>query len=218
MGSVCESCGNQNKQGISYIECIYDIKDYIETQIMNDRGEKYINEEIGRKIKILNGNQKESLIFKKRFNKLGINTIKFIIEEKLNDMSYMFNKCSSLKEIHFFSVDTSQVTKMVAMFQLCSELENLDLTCFNTSNVTDLGWMFFQCNKLKEIKGLNNFNTKKVVNMTNMFVDCKKLENLSLSNFDTSNVTSMDGIFCGCSKLKEIQGINNFNTIYVTNN
>ena len=186
MGGVCESCGNVNKQskfenGISIIECIYDIKDYNETQIINDRGEMYINEEIGRKIKILNGRQKESLIFKKKFNKLGINTINFIIEEKLYDMSYMFNKCSSLKNINFFSVETSQVTKMGAMFQFCSELEYLDLTSFNISNVNGLGNIFFGCNKLKEIKGLNNFNTKNVSDMSQMIVDCTELEYLNLS-------------------------------------
>ena len=71
MGGVCESSFNKNKQskfekGISYIECIYDIKDYNETQIINDRGKKYINEEIAAKIKILNGKQKESLSLKKK--------------------------------------------------------------------------------------------------------------------------------------------------------
>ena len=144
MGGVCnESRPTKYGKGISYIECIYDIKDSNETQIINDRGKTYINEEIGRKIKILNGNRKENLIFKKRFNKLGINTINFIIEEKLNDMSYMFNKCSSLKRINFFSVETVQVTKMRALFQFCSELEYLDLTSFNISNVNDLEGIFF---------------------------------------------------------------------------
>ena len=52
---------------ISYIECTYDIKDInSETQIMNNRGEIFINEEIESKIKILNGNQREKLTLKKK--------------------------------------------------------------------------------------------------------------------------------------------------------
>ena len=56
--------GNENKQPkfnekISYIKCIYDIKDYNEAQIINFRGEKDINEEIESKVKIWNGEKAE---------------------------------------------------------------------------------------------------------------------------------------------------------------
>ena len=136
---------NFNK-GISYIECIYDIKDInSETQIMNNRGEIFINEEIESKIKILNGNQLEKLTLKKKFNRIGRNTVIFIIEEKLNNMSYMFDKCNSLKEIKFHFVETIQVNRMRALFESCNELEYLDLTNFNTSNVTDMSGMFGFC-------------------------------------------------------------------------
>ena len=119
--------------------CTYDIKDYNEQQILNYRGIKEVNEEIKSKIKILNGNQKEELIFKKKFNKIGYNIIDFIIEERLTNTSFLFNECKSLKKVEFFSFDTSEVTNMRAMFQECNELEYLDLTNFNTSNVTDMG-------------------------------------------------------------------------------
>ena len=110
---VCESC-NSNKQsnqsdggkmdilpklnfGQSLIKCTYDIKDDSETQIINDRIENesvcVINEEIQKKIKIWNNNKSEKLEYRKRFDKLGPNTIYFIIEEKLNDMRFIFNKC-----------------------------------------------------------------------------------------------------------------------------
>ena len=222
MGGVCESCGNGNNQpkfakGTSFVRCTYDIKDYNETQIINDRGRKYINEEIGAKIKIWNNGNKERLIFKKKFNKLGLNTIDFIFEEKLINMSYMFNECSSLKHVQFFSGELLQATKIGAMFQMCSELECIDLTNFNTSNVDDMGWMCYGCKKLKQIRGINNFNTMKVNNMCSMFAGCEELEYLDLSNFNTSNVTDMSYMFDGCHKIKEIKGINNFNTIFVTN-
>ena len=45
---------------------MYDIKDIDnEIQIMNNRGEKYINGDIESKIKILNNGKKEKLVFKK---------------------------------------------------------------------------------------------------------------------------------------------------------
>ena len=95
--------------------CTYEIKNYADTQIINDRDKEdlyNINAEIRAKIKILNGKKKEPLIFKKRFNKLGLNTIDFIIEGKLTNTSFMFNNCSSLKKIEFLSFDTSQVVNM----------------------------------------------------------------------------------------------------------
>ena len=162
---------------ISYIECTYDIKDInTETQIMNNRGEVFINEEIESKIKILNGKQREKLTLKKKFNRIGRNIVIFIIEEKLNNMSYMFDKCNSLKEIKFHFVETIQVNRMRALFEDCNELEYLDLSNFNTSNVTDMSGMFGFCHKLKEIKGINNFNTINVTKMNNMFEECKELE------------------------------------------
>ena len=217
------NCHNSNIQPeisleISYIKCTYDINDINESiQIINNRGIQFINEEIEAKVKILNGDKKEKLIFKKKFDKLGLNTVHFIIEEKLTNMSYMFNQCSRLKEVNFISVETKQVTKMRALFEDCKELEYLDLSNFDTSNVNLMTLMFFRCHKLKEIKGLNNFNTVKVIDMVGMFEDCKELEYLDLSNFNTSNVLDIQCMFLCCHKLKEIKGINKFDTSKVTN-
>ena len=106
-----ESANNVSKQSnlilkinkkSPYIKCTYDIKDNNLVQIANDRGEKYINEEIISKIKILNDNKIEPLVFQKKFNKIGMNTIIFIIEENLKNMDYLFNKCISLKKVEFF--------------------------------------------------------------------------------------------------------------------
>ena len=130
---------------------------------INNRDEFKVNEELESKIKILNGDKKEKLIFKKQFSKLGLNTIIFIIEEKLNNTSFMFNNCSSLKEINFISIETDQITNMNSMFQLCNELEYLDLSNFITSNVTDMEYMFNECHKLKQIKGINNLILLKLI-------------------------------------------------------
>ena len=98
---------NKNK---GMIICTYDIKEEnADIQIINDRYENFINEEIELKIKILNGKKIEKLNFKKQFKKAGINTIIFIAEEKLNKMNFIFHNCSSLKEIKFKSFETSQI-------------------------------------------------------------------------------------------------------------
>jgi len=208
-----------NKININF-RCTYEIKDkdinnYI--QIINNRNGKYINNEIEAKIKILNNGEKEPLIFKKKFASEGINVIDFIIEGKLNNLSFMFNQCTTLKSIDFIDFETEQVTNMTAMFQTCKELKHLDLSNFNTSNVTDMGWMFNECYKLQEIKGIKNFNTCKVTKMNSMFQECNELKCLDLTHFDTSNVTDMGWMFNKCRSLEEIKGINTFNTFKVTN-
>ena len=104
--------------------CTFEVEDiYNDIQIINNTNGEYINEEIESKIKILNNGQKEELIFKKKFDKKGKNIINFIFEGKLNNMSYMFSQCSTLKYINFISIDTEKVIDMKAMFQGCKELE-----------------------------------------------------------------------------------------------
>ena len=83
--------------GESLIKCIYDVKENNEIQIINDRAENMLNKDIKAKIKIWNNNKKEKLIYKKKFDKLGLNTIYFIIEKKLDNLNFIFNGCSSLK-------------------------------------------------------------------------------------------------------------------------
>ena len=178
-------CSSINERPEISFRCIYDIKNYNENQIINDRcyvnNREVINEEIKSKIKILNGNQKnqkEELILKKKFDKQGYNSIDFMIKEKLTDMSFIFFNCDSLKKIEFISFDTSLVNNMQYMFAGCKEIEYLDLSYFNTSNVKNISYMFSNCNILKEIKGINNFNTSNVTNMKYMFSGCNTLENL----------------------------------------
>ena len=95
IGIPIELIINKINNNISYIKCTYEIKDNNYIQIINNRDLEYVNEEIESKVKIWNNGKKENLIFKKQFNKKGIYNIYFIIEKKLNNMSFMFNNCSS---------------------------------------------------------------------------------------------------------------------------
>ena len=94
----------------------------------------------------------------KKFNKKGINTIDFIIEGILTNMSWIFYDCKSLIIIEFFSIYTLEINNMSWMFSECESLEYLDLSNFITSNIKDMKWMLYGCCKLKEIKGIIIFN------------------------------------------------------------
>ena len=54
----------------------------------------------------MNNGKEEKLVFFKKFDKIGIKTIYFSIEKTLNDMSFLFNNCTNLKTVDFFSCDT----------------------------------------------------------------------------------------------------------------
>ena len=161
--------------------------------------------------------------------------------ENVTDMSYMFNYCTSLKNLDVSSFNTSKVTNMLYMFANCTnvtsidvtnlntskvinmsymfnrcyKLTNLDLSNFDTSNVTDMSWMFLLDRSLTELD-LSNFNTSNVINMEGMIADCENLVSLDVSSFDTSKVTNMSSMFEGLYKITNLN-ISNFNTSNVTN-
>ena len=54
--------------------------------------------------------------------------------------------------------------------------------------------------------------------MQYLFNECYKLKEIKgINNFNTINVTNMSYMFNECHKLREIKGIYNFNTINVNN-
>ena len=182
------------------IRCTYEIKDFNEKQIINCRFSTYVNKDIEAKIKICKNNKKEKLIYKKKFDKLGLNMIYFIIEKKLDNLNFIFNDCSSLKQTQFINPEIERVRGMIGMFNGCKNLEFIDLSSFDISNVTDMSGLFAGCNKLKEIKRIDKFKTSKINNMSTMFEECNEIELINLSSFDTSNVTDMSYLFNKCHK------------------
>ena len=66
----------------------------------------------------------------------------------VTDMNWMFNGCSSLKELNLNNFNTNNVTNMGNMFYGCSSLTNINLSNFNTNNVTDMAFMFDGCASL----------------------------------------------------------------------
>ncbi|MDT2660215.1 BspA family leucine-rich repeat surface protein, partial [Enterococcus hulanensis] len=121
----------------------------------------------------------------------------------IQDMSYMFNECSQLKDVNLSGWNTSNVENMSSMFSGCSQLEDLNLSSWNTSQVQDMRFMFIGCSELKELD-LTGWNTSKVEGMTHMFSNCSQLRDLNVTGWNTSKVQDMRSMFSGCSELKEL--------------
>ena len=201
---------------INYMKCLYEIKKKDigkEIQIINNRLPVEKNDQIEEKIKvIING---EILnILKYKFNKEGVYIIYIITEDSLTNISYMFYKCSKLKELNLSSFKTDQVTNMSHMFYECSGLKELNLLSFETDKVTNTSYMFNGCYRLKELN-LSSFKTDKVTNMSNMFNGCSELKELKLSSFKTDQVNNISYMFSKCSRLKELN-LSSFKTDNLT--
>ena len=62
-------------------------------QILNNTSKGEINKEIEKKIKILENDEIINIYLTKKFEKTGLHTINFVIEEQLENMSFMFKDC-----------------------------------------------------------------------------------------------------------------------------
>ena len=154
-----------------------------------------------------NDNQKE---MKRNYLKKDdkVTTIKIILDFQIKSFYKLFNKCKTIKSIHFKRFNRNNIRNMSYMFSDCSNIETINLSNFNTENVINMQNMF-GCPLLKELN-LSNFNTENVTNMSYMFCGCKLLKELNISNFNTNKVQTMVGMFCFCSSLKTTD-FSNFN-------
>ena len=138
-------------------------------------------------------------------------------ENKVTDMSHMFEGCSRLQSIP--QLDTSHATKMASMFYSCNALHSIPM--MDTSRVTNMENMFGFCLSLKSvpmldtskvtnmegmfqtcaIKSIPMFNTHQVTNMYSMFQG-SAIETIPL--LDTSKVTNMYNMFSSCTHLQSV--------------
>ena len=205
---------------INFIKCKYEIKKEDlgkDIQIIsgNDFFGNLKNEEIKKEMKILINGEINSNILEYKFNKEGIYIMYLISDNFLTNMSYMFCKCISLKELNLSSFNSNLVTNISYMFSNCTLLKDVDLSSFNTDKVINMSGMFDSCSSLKKLN-LSSFNTKKVTDMSYMFNGCSSLEELNLSSFDTPQVTNIYWMFRDCSSLKELN-LSSFNTSKIRN-
>jgi surface protein len=67
---------------------------------------------------------------------------------RLRDISYMFNRCTSLVNLSIDNLVTKNVTQMDNAFNECKLLTSINCTGWDTSKVTTMAGMFFNCNQL----------------------------------------------------------------------
>ena len=67
---------------------------------------------------------------------------------------------------------------------------------------------------IKTVKIIIDYHIK---SFEKLFKNCKIIESMYFKKYYRNNIINMELMFSGCSSLKEIKGINNFNTINVTN-
>ena len=60
---------------------------------------------------------------------------------------------------------------MSHMFEGCSSLTNIEFLNINTSNVQDISYLFHSCEAIIQLNFLD-FNTKEVIDMSHMLQDC----------------------------------------------
>lgn len=143
-------------------------------------------------------------------NLTTINHMENLYTNTTDDMTSMFENCTSLKEIDLSNFETKNVYHMNDMFMNCSSLKTIDTSKFNTAKVKDMQFMFYNCSSLQTLD-VSNFNTSNVTDMTNMFYNCKLLKDIDLTNFDTSKVTNFSMMFSECNNLTTLN-LNGFDT------
>ncbi len=128
------------------------------------------------------------------------------------DMRYAFYQFTNLKKIEGDSLDTSEVTNMIAVFSGCSNLIDISsLSNWNTKNVINTGSMFGGARKLENITPVINFDMASLTNMGGMFYNCNSLIDITpLRNWDVSNVTTMNDLFSG-TRIDNLMPLSNWN-------
>ena len=102
---------------------------------------------------------------------------------KFNKISIIYGKLITLTDIsNILKIKSKKIiNNMSFMFDWCSSLISLpDISNLDTSNINDLSFMFSRCSSLKEFPDISNWNTSNVKNMSHLFNACKSL--ISLPN------------------------------------
>ena len=153
--------------------------------------------------------------FKIKNSNKNILEIRLSVINNIDDISYMFDDCSSLISIQDISkLDTNKIINMSKMFCNCSSLIALpDISKWKTNNVKDMCGMFYNCSSLIALPDISNWNTNNVKDMNDMFYNCSSLVSLpGISKWNTHKVKDMSGMFEGCSSLVSLPDISKWTT------
>jgi len=148
---------------------------------------------------------KNCLIDKYKLKK-GDNIITLILKKDLTDLSYMFTKCYSLKNIEELKfLNTSNVKDFSYMFSNNKKHEEIHPISFKTFN-SKRQYM------LSDINPLKNWNVSKGISFESMFRGNANLSDIkALENWDVSNCENFSDMFCSCYSLSNINPLKYWN-------
>lgn len=123
----------------------------------------------------------------------------------VKNMGGMFEGSQNLEKITFGGkFSTENVTDMSYMFNYCTSLKNLDVSSFNTSKVTDMSYLFTNIDNYGDFNGTSKlktiyvseynestdtgWTTKLVENSKNMFTNCTNLVGGNGTKYDSAHV------------------------------
>ena len=180
-------------------------------------GDKFVQNNKGKCIIILNGNEFELCSCLNVNKNLLINNlfeIKLKVIKEIVDMSYMFYECSSLTCINNISnMHNENIIDISFMFYFCKSLTSLpDISKLDIKNVKKMNDMFNGCELLSCLPDISNWNTEKVEDMSNLFKKCKSLTSLpDISKWNIENTEDISSMFSGCLSLSCLPDISKWN-------
>ena len=128
------------------------------------------------KYEIKNGD-KNVKIFGNTFVKNNKDKCRIIFNEKEYDLKEYFDITNYKNEKNILEIElkiNNNLEDMSYMFDGCSSLLYLSNN-WNTNEVTNMSYIFKDCLSLKNIFGISEWKTNNVVNMEGMFFNCLKL-------------------------------------------
>ena len=116
-----------------------------------------------------------SYMFNRCTNLVMIDNIKRFNTTRVTNMCGLFNGCKKLTTLSNFKLITQSAEDMSIMFQGCENLERIDNDFYDAKNLKDISGMFSNCYKLNSIRNIIYYTSDKLENMTALFKNCKAL-------------------------------------------
>ena len=90
---------------------------------------------------------------------------------------YELSKCFKVEENNddkiIKIIGLNRVNNIIYMFYKCSSLVSIgDISNMNTRNINDMSYMFYECSSLKNITDISKWEISEVTNMSYMFAKC----------------------------------------------
>ena len=151
----------------------------------------------------------EIRIFGTKFVENNKEKLKMEINREIIELNEYYYSQSVNENIEIILIETEKLTDMSYIFEGCSSLSSLpDISNWNTSNVTNMSFMFSRCSSLSSLPNISKWDTSNVTNMSSMFSCCNALSCLpDISKWNTSKVTNMSYMFDRCNTLSTLPDI-----------